>query len=60
MSGSRNSRRYSESSFSDHTTTPGQEYSGGGFDRDAEQFKASGNPKADDYIFPDYREGWKV
>ncbi len=33
---------------------------GGGFDWDAEQFKASGNPKADDYIFPDYREGWKV
>lgn len=33
---------------------------GGGFDWDAKQFKASGNPKADDYIFPDFREGWKV
>ena len=33
---------------------------GGGFDWDAEQLKSSGNPKADDYIFPDFREGWKV
>ncbi|HUT12631.1 MAG TPA: Gfo/Idh/MocA family oxidoreductase [Thermoguttaceae bacterium] len=33
---------------------------GGGFDWDAKQFKASGNPKADEYIFPEFREGWKV
>lgn len=33
---------------------------GGGFDWNAKEFKASGNPKADDHIFPDYREGWKV
>ncbi|MBN2475880.1 MAG: Gfo/Idh/MocA family oxidoreductase [Pirellulales bacterium] len=33
---------------------------GGGFDWDAQQLKASGNPKADDYIFPEFREGWKV
>jgi len=33
---------------------------GGGFDWDAKAFKATGNPKADDYIFPDFREGWKV
>jgi len=33
---------------------------GGGFDWDARQFKSSGNPKADDYIFPEFREGWKV
>jgi predicted dehydrogenase len=32
----------------------------GGFDWDAREFKASGNPKADDYIFPDFRPGWKV
>ncbi len=33
---------------------------GGGFDWNAKEFKSSGNPKADDYIFPDFREGWKV
>ena len=33
---------------------------GGGFDWNAKDFKASGNPKADDYIFPDFRDGWKV
>ena len=33
---------------------------GGGFDWDADNMKATGNPKADDYIFPDFREGWKV
>jgi len=33
---------------------------GGGFDWDVEKFEASGNPKVDDYIFPDFREGWKV
>ena len=33
---------------------------GGGFDWDAKQFKASGNPKADTYLFPEFREGWKV
>ena len=33
---------------------------GGGFDWNAKQFKASGDPKADDHIFPDYREGWKI
>jgi len=32
---------------------------GGGFDWDAKALKASGNPKADDYLFPDFREGWK-
>ncbi|MHC4181577.1 MAG: Gfo/Idh/MocA family oxidoreductase [Planctomycetota bacterium] len=33
---------------------------GGGFDWNAKEFKSSGNPKADDYIFSDFREGWKV
>ena len=33
---------------------------GGGFDWNAKEFKASGNPKADDYIFSEFREGWKV
>ena len=33
---------------------------GGGFDWDAPGFKASGNPKADDYIFSEFREGWNV
>ena len=33
---------------------------GGGLDWNAKDFKASGNPKADDYIFSDFREGWKV
>ena len=33
---------------------------GGGFDWNAKEFKSSGNPKADEYIFPDFREGWKV
>ena len=33
---------------------------GGGFDWNAKDFKATGNPKADEYIFPDFRKGWKV
>ena len=33
---------------------------GGGFDWDAEAFKASGNPKADEFIFSEYRDGWKI
>jgi len=33
---------------------------GGGFEWDAEKLKASGKPKADAYLFPDFREGWKV
>jgi len=33
---------------------------GGGFDWNAKEFKSSGNSKADEYIFPDFREGWKV
>jgi len=33
---------------------------GGGFDWDAGDFKASGNPQADEFIFPDFREGWEV
>ena len=33
---------------------------GGGFDWDAKAFKATGNPKADQYIFSDFRKGWKV
>ncbi len=33
---------------------------GGGFDWDAGQFKASGNPRADEYIHSEFREGWKV
>ncbi len=33
---------------------------GGGFDWDAKKFEASGNPKVDDYIFSEFREGWKV
>ncbi|NQT37894.1 MAG: Gfo/Idh/MocA family oxidoreductase [Planctomycetes bacterium] len=33
---------------------------GGGFDWDATAFKATGNAKADEFIYPDFREGWKV
>jgi len=33
---------------------------GGGFDWDAEKFEASGNPKADEFIFSEFRDGWKV
>jgi len=33
---------------------------GGGFDWDAKAFKASGNSKVDEYLYPDFREGWKV
>ncbi len=32
----------------------------GGFDWNAEAFQASGNPRAEEFIFPDFREGWKV
>jgi hypothetical protein len=33
---------------------------GGGFDWDAQAFKASGNPKVDAFLREEYREGWKV
>lgn len=33
---------------------------GGGFDWDAKAFKASGNSKVDEFLMPDFREGWKV
>ena len=33
---------------------------GGGFDWNAAKLKASGNAKVDDYIFSEFREGWKV
>ena len=32
----------------------------GGFAWDAEKFEASGNPRAEEFIFPDYRDGWKI
>lgn len=34
--------------------------SGDGFDWDAKAFKASGNDKVEEFIHPDFREGWKV
>lgn len=33
---------------------------GGGFDWDATEFKATGNAKADEFIYPDFRQGWEV
>ncbi|MGY8768884.1 MAG: Gfo/Idh/MocA family protein [Pirellulales bacterium] len=33
---------------------------GGGFDWDAKEVKASGNAVVDQYLYPDFREGWKV
>ena len=33
---------------------------GGGFDWDAKELKATGNPNADQFIFPEFRKGWKV
>jgi len=33
---------------------------GGGFDWDAKELKATGNANADQYLFPDFRDGWKV
>lgn len=33
---------------------------GGGFDWDAKAFKPSGNPKAEEFLHPDFRDGWKV
>ncbi len=33
---------------------------GGGFDWNAKELKASGNANVDQYLFPDFRDGWKV
>jgi predicted dehydrogenase len=33
---------------------------GGGFDWDAQELKASGNPNVDQYLYPEFRDGWKV
>lgn len=33
---------------------------GGGFDWDAKELKASNNPKVDEFLYPDFRKGWKV
>lgn len=33
---------------------------GGGFDWNAKELKASGNANVDQYLYPDFREGWKV
>ena len=33
---------------------------GGGFDWDAKELKASNNPKVDQFLYPEFREGWKV
>lgn len=33
---------------------------GGGFDWNAKELKASGNANVDQFLFPDFRNGWKV
>ncbi len=33
---------------------------GGGFDWNAKELKATGNANADQYLFPEFRTGWKV
>ena len=33
---------------------------GGGFDWDAQHFKASGNPRAEEFLYPHFRDGWRV
>jgi hypothetical protein len=33
---------------------------GGGFDWNAEQFAASGNPRVDEFLYSQYRAGWEL